>query len=142
MLDALGPADIADVNQAFHALFDFDERAKVGEVANASSDDRADGIFFRGGVPWIGESLLEAQGNAALIRFYFEDDHINVVAGLHDFRRMLGALRPAHFTDVDEAFDAGFDLNEGAVIGDADDFTLYAGADRKTLRHGSPRIGQ
>src|SRR5580704_6965614 len=100
MLDALGPAHVADMDQAFHALFDFDERAEIGEVADAAVDNRAHWIFFRSGIPGVGESLLQSQGNAALVRLYFQDHDINFVAFLDDFRRMLGALRPAHFADV------------------------------------------
>ena len=39
MLDALGPGQIADVNQAVDAVFDFDEGAEVGHVANAAFHD-------------------------------------------------------------------------------------------------------
>ena len=49
-------------------------------------------------------------------------------------------LGPAHFRDVDQAFDAGFQLNEGAVVGDVGDAALDLGADRilaATTSHGS-----
>ena len=42
MLDALGPAQVGDVDEAVNAVFDFDECAEVGEVADAALDDRAD----------------------------------------------------------------------------------------------------
>ena len=39
MLDALGPAQIADVNQSVNAVFNFDEGAEVGQVANPAFHD-------------------------------------------------------------------------------------------------------
>src|SRR4029077_20981586 len=87
-------------------------------------------------------SLLQAERNPALVRFDVEDYHFHFFAHLHNFRRMLGPLRPAHFADVDEAFDARLDLNEGAVIGDADNFSLHTRSGREAFRHGGPRVGQ
>ena len=46
MLDALGPAQVADVDQAVDAVFDLDEGAEVGQVAHAAFDDRADRILL------------------------------------------------------------------------------------------------
>ena len=45
MLHALGPTQIADVNQAVDALFDLDERAEVGQVANPAFDRRSDWVL-------------------------------------------------------------------------------------------------
>ncbi len=42
MLDALGPAQVGDVDEAVDAVFDLDEGAEVGEVADAAFDDGAD----------------------------------------------------------------------------------------------------
>ena len=49
-------------------------------------------------------------------------------------------LGPAHFGDVDQAFDAVFQLHEGAVVGDVGDLALDLGADRIALGHDFPRI--
>jgi hypothetical protein len=38
VLDALGPAQVRDVNQAVDAVLDLDEGAKVGQVANPALD--------------------------------------------------------------------------------------------------------
>src|SRR5260370_339618 len=142
MLDALGPAHVADVDQAFHALFDFDERAEIGEVADAAIDDGAHWIFFRGGIPGVGKRLLQSQGNAALIGLYFQDHHVYFVAFLHDLRRMFGALLPPHFPTGHQALDSRPHLHERAIIRDADDLALHARSHRETLRDRSPRIGQ
>src|SRR6185312_8273215 len=49
-------------------------------------------------------------------------------------------LGPRHFGDVDEAFDAGLELDEGAVVGDVGDAALVASADRILGLDALPRI--
>src|SRR5271156_2924718 len=142
MLQALGPANVADVYQAFHAVFYFHECAEIRKVANAAIDDRADRIFFRGGIPRIGHRLFQAEGDAALVGPHFQHGYFHFVTVLHHLRGMFGALRPAHLADVHEPFHAGFDLHERAVIRDAYDFSLYSRAHRETFGYGCPRIRQ
>src|SRR5580704_34516 len=142
MLDALGPTDIADVNQAFHAFFDFHKCAKIGKIANAAIDDGADRIFFRSGVPGIGHGLFQSEGNAALVGLYFEHGHFDFVPDLSHFRGVLRTFRPAHLADVHETFDSRFDLDKRAVVRYANDFPLCARAYRKTLGNGGPGIRQ
>src|ERR1700722_4893628 len=142
MLDPFGPTDVADVNQAFHALFDFYEGAKICQIANAPRDNRSDRVFFGRGTPGISEGLLQPERNTALLGFYFENDHVDFVAGLHHLRRMLGALGPAHFADVHQAFDAGLNLNESSVVSDTHNFPLHPRANRKTFGNCGPGIGQ
>src|ERR1700733_3677157 len=96
MLQALGPTDIADVYQTFHALFNFDEGAEIGKVANTAIDERADGIFLGGGIPRVGHGLFQTKRDPALIRLHFQYGYFYFVAGLHHFRRMLAALRPTN----------------------------------------------
>ena len=66
MLDALGPAQIADVNQPVNAVFNFDESAKVSQVANAAFNRRADRILLMQPLPRIRLKLLQAERNAPL----------------------------------------------------------------------------
>ena len=42
---------------------------------------------------------------------------------------MLDALAPRHLADVDEPLDTGLELDERAVIGEADDLAAHARAD-------------
>jgi hypothetical protein len=60
---------------------------------------------------------------------------------LRIFDGMLDALAPRHLADVDEPFDARFELDERAVIGEADDLAAHARADRVALHHVRPRVG-
>ena len=59
----------------------------------------------------------------------FEDLDVNLLAGRDDFARMDVLLGPAHFGDVDEAFDTWLELNKCAVIGDIGDVARDLGAD-------------
>ena len=54
---------------------------------------------------------------------------------------MLDALAPRHLADVDEPFDARLELDERAVVGEADDLAAHARADRVALHHVRPRVG-
>ena len=120
MLDALGPGQIGDVNQTVDALFDFDEGAEVRQLAHPPLHHRADAIAVLDGGPRIGLELLDAERNPPVLRFHFQHHGLDVVANFHYFRGMLHAARPRHLGDVDEALDAGLELDEGAIIGDAD----------------------
>ena len=55
-------------------------------------------------------------------------------------RRVLDALGPGHLGDVHQALDALLDLDEGAVVGEADHLALDAGADRVLLVGAVPRV--
>ena len=54
---------------------------------------------------------------------------------------MLDALAPRHLADVDQPFDARFELDERAVVGQAHDLAAHARADRIAVHHVRPRIG-
>ncbi len=54
---------------------------------------------------------------------------------------MLDALAPRHLGDVNQSLDARFELDERAVVGQADDLAVDARADRIPVHHVRPRIG-
>src|SRR5262249_35734721 len=55
-------------------------------------------------------------------------------------RRMRDALGPRHLGDVHQAFDAALELDEGTVVGDADDLAAHTRSDREALVHRRPRV--
>ena len=79
------------------------------------------GCFSRKAVPRIGQALLQAEADAALGRVDVEDDDLHLLAGGDDLAGMHVLLGPAHLGDVDQAFDARLQLDEGAVVGDVGD---------------------
>jgi len=92
---------------------------KLGQVGDGAFDGGANLKALRDVGPGIAEGLFESEGEAALGGggLYLQDDDFDGlaffddVAGLSDF-----ALRPRHFRDVDQAFDAGFEFDERAEL--------------------------
>src|ERR1051326_5973563 len=140
MLDALGPAQIAHVNQPVNSVLDLDEGAKVGEVAHASFNCRADGIFLVQPLPRIRLQLLQAERNPALVGIHIENHALDLIADVHQLGGMFHALGPGHLTHVDQAFNALLQLDEGAVVGDAKHAALDARANGIALCGVEPRV--
>src|SRR3546814_2193786 len=84
----------------------------------------------RKGAPGVRLGLLEAKRNAALVAIDFEDDDVDFLAGRDDLAGVDVLLDPRHFADVNQAFDAGFEFDERAVIGDVRDGARELRADR------------
>ena len=116
MLHSLRPRHLADVNQAFDALFEFDERAVVGDADDASGDVRADGITMLSIEPRIGRELLESERNALLVFVVLENLDLNLIA---DVDQILGVSEasPGHVGDVEQAVEAA-EIDERAVLGE------------------------
>ena len=68
---------------------------------------------------------------------HVEHHGFHLIAHVHEFRGMLHALGPRHLADVHQAFDALLQLDEGAVVGDADDAPANVRADRDSVRAAS-----
>src|SRR5271169_5629803 len=140
ILDALGPADVADVDEAVETFFDFDEGAELRDVADLSGDDSAHRIFIRDEEPGIRKRLLDAQGDATVAGLDVQDDDVDFFADFGDFRGMQSFFRPAHFGDMDEPFDALFEFDENAVVHHADNFAFYFAASGIFFRGVDPGI--
>src|SRR5579863_576662 len=121
MLHALGPAQIADVDEAVDAVLDLDEGSEVRQVADAAFDRHADRELLVQRVPRIGCELAHTEGNPALGRIHVEHHALDLVTNVDQLRRMLHALRPCHFAHMDEAFNSLFEFDERSVVRDADD---------------------
>ncbi len=130
------------MDQAVDAVFDFDEGAKVGEVADAALDDCSGGITLGEVLPGIVEQLLHAQRDAAVSGIDAEDDGIDLVARLDQLGGVLEALGPGHLREVNQAFDALLQLDKRAVVGDRKNAAMDVRADRVTLGGVEPGIGR
>ena len=91
-------------------------------------------------VPRIGLDLLQAQRNAPRAGIDAEHHRFHLIALVEDLRRVLDALAPRHFGDVDEAFHARLELDERAVVREAHHLAGHADADRVPLDDVGPRI--
>ena len=118
------------MDHAIDIAVEADEQAELGDVLDLAFDIGARRIFRREGFPRIVLDLLEAQRNAALGGVDFEHLHFNFFRGRKDLAGMHVLLGPAHFRDMDEAFDAVFKLDERAVVGDVGDVAPNPGANR------------
>ena len=138
--ELLGPADVVDMQQAFDAWLDLDERTVVGEVLDRAGDLGADWEAILDGFPRIRFCLLHAERDFLLFVIDLEDHHAHFVADLDHFVRMSDLTGPGHLADVDEAFDAVFETNERAVGHQVDDFAAMVRADWVALADIFPRI--
>src|SRR5687768_15951197 len=129
------------MDQAVDVVFDLDERAKLGQVADLALDAGADRVLLGQLMPRVALDLLESQRNAAGRRIDAEHLRFHGVADVQDLRRVLDALAPRHLADVDQPFDARLELDERAVVGEAHDLAADAHAGGETIHHRGQRIG-
>src|SRR5262249_6335108 len=92
-------------------------------------------------VPRVGHGLLHAQRDLLLLLVDVQDLYLDLVADLHQLAGVVDALGPAHLGDVDEALDAGLELDEGAVAHDVDDLAGVPAAHGVLVLHVLPRAG-
>jgi hypothetical protein len=128
------------VDHAVHVAVEADEQAELGLVLDLALDDRADRMVAGEGLPRILQRLLEAERDAALGRIDLEHDHVDFLRGRQDLAGMHVLLRPRHFRNVDQAFDARLQLDERAVVGDVGDRAADLLADRELGADIAPRI--
>ena len=130
------------MHHAVDVAVEAEEQAELGLVLDLALDHGAGRILLDEHLPRIAHGLLEAERDAALDRIDFEDLHLDLLGGRDDLAGVHVLLGPRHLGDVDEALDAGLQLDEGAVVGDVGDAALEARADRVLRLDALPRIGQ
>ena len=81
-------------------------------------------MLFEEALPNVGLQLLHAQREAAVVRLNGQNNGLDLVALLQNFRRMLDALGPAQVADVYQAVDAVLDFDEGAEVGQVADLAF------------------
>ena len=87
-------------------------------------------ITFGDLVPRVRLGLLHAQRDFLLLLVDVQDLHFDRVADLDQFAGWLIRLVQDISRDVDQAFDARLQLDEGAVAHDVDDFAGVPAVDR------------
>ena len=118
------------MQQAIDAFFHLDECPVVRQVADRTRDRGVDRVFLGDVVPRIGLRLLHAERDFLLVLVNAKHDDVDFVANLDQLRRMIHPLGPGHFGNVDEPFDAVFELHESTVGHHVDDLALDLVADR------------
>jgi len=129
MLDAVLPRNVGHVHEAVDPLLDAHEDSEVRDVADAAPDDGALGILFLQSQPGVRRRLFEAQRDALALGIHLEDHDVQHLSDGEDLGGVADLPCPEHFRDMDEAFDARFELDEGAVVDDADHLAFEDGTD-------------
>src|SRR5262249_15946030 len=135
------PVEVRKVHHAVHAAVEADEQAELGDVADRPLHLRSLGMCRQEDLPRIVLGLLQAEGDAAFLAIHLDALHVHLLARGDDLARMDVLLGPAHLRDVDQAFHAGFQLHEGAIVGDVRHRALEAVADRVLGLDACPRVG-
>ena len=91
-------------------------------------------------LPRIRLALLDAERDAAALFVDVEHHHFDFLADVHDLRGIDVLVGPVHLGHVHQAFDALFDLDEAAVVGDVRDLAEQARAGRIAAADLLPRI--
>src|SRR6266581_6309725 len=117
-----------------------EEQAELGLVLDLALDGGTDRVLLHERLPRIAHRLLQPERDAALDRIDLEDLHFDLLRGRDDLAGVHVLLGPRHFRDVDQALDAGLELDEGAVVGDVGDPALVAGAHREFRLDALPRV--
>ena len=118
----LGPAHFGDVDQAFDARLQLDERTVVGDVGDRAGDRACRSGTWADAFPRIGLELLHAERDAVGFLVDADDLDLDRLADGQDFGRMVDAA-PCHVGDVQQAVDAA-EVDERTVIGDVLDDAL------------------
>src|ERR1051325_750153 len=108
MLDASRPGNIRHMDQTVYTVFDLDKCAEVRQVSHAAVYAGADLITLVQSLPGVVLNLFHPEADAARLGIDTEDLDFHFVARVDQLARMLDAFRPAHFRNMDQAFDAIF----------------------------------
>src|SRR6266481_378214 len=140
-LSRTAPVDIGEVDHAVDFARQADEQAEFGDVADLALDLATNWMLFDEGLPWICERLLQAEAYPAFLRIHVEHHHLDFLTGRDNLAGMHVLLGPTHLGDMDEPFDPGLQLDEGAVVSNVGNTTAELGAGRIFEIYTLPRIG-
>ncbi len=136
----LVPGDVGQVNHAVDFAFQANKQTEFGDVLDLALDGGAGRVVLCEHFPRIALGLLDAQGDAALFGVDIENHDLNFLGSGQDLARMDVFLGPGHFGNVDQAFNALFQLNECTVLRDVGDTTFEGCANRVFRSNAIPRV--
>src|SRR4029077_13580654 len=136
------PVEVGKMDHAVDVAFAPEKKAEFGLVLDLAFDRGADREFLDKHFPGIAHGLLETERNPPLDGIDLEHLHFDFLRGRNDLAGMHVLLGPRHFRDMDQAFDARLELDEGAIVGDVGDAAGEAGSERIFRFDPLPRIVQ
>ena len=119
VIDALGPGHLADVDESFDAVFEFDKCPIGHDVDDLAGHARIDGELVLDAFPRAGGLLFEAEGDFLFFTVDVEDHHLNFLVDFDHVRGMIDP-GPAHVGDVKKPVDPT-EIDESAKVGDVFD---------------------
>ena len=84
VVDLACPGHVGDVDHSVDVVFDFDERAVAGHVADFAFDAAAGRIFLSQNFPRIAGLLTESEGDLLAFLVDVENDRLNLFADTND----------------------------------------------------------
>src|SRR5262249_9348296 len=119
MMDVLARADLAHVHHPFYSLRELHKRAELGNAGHGPLDHGAGRELFRRLDPGIAQGLFETERDSAFIGIHAQDHRLYGLARLDHVAGLPGFLRPRHFREVDQSFNAGLKFHKRAELGHA-----------------------
>src|SRR5690625_644169 len=132
----VGPVHFGHVHQPFHAVFNFDEAAVVGDVGDGAKQARGGRVTTVDVVPRIVAQLLEAKRDTHALAVETQYADFQVLAHLNHFGRVAHAL-PGHVGNVQQAVNSA-QIEERTVIGQV----LYHALDDSTFGQALDQISE
>src|ERR1041385_6065167 len=142
MLYSSRPRDVGHVNKSINAIFYLNKCAEVSQITHAAMNTHSDLISFMQRLPRILLNLLHSKTNTTRLGIDTQYFNLYRVSWIHNLAWMLNALGPTHLGNVNETFDAIFQLYESAVVCNACNLSTYTCAHWKSLFNARPRIRQ
>ena len=122
MTDLASPGHVGNMQQAVDPLFQFDKGTVIGQVSDTTFDQFVRRVFRFHLVPRVVLGLFHTERHLFARFVDAQHGHIDFVANLDQFIRMIDATNPGHLADMNQTFNARFQFHEGTIVHHIDDF--------------------
>src|SRR5215472_1820419 len=140
MLDPARPGNIRNMDQPVNSIFNLNEGAEVSQISHPAMHSGAYLIAVAQGVPGVLLHLFHAEADAPSLWIDAQHLYVDQIAGVYDLARVLDPFRPAHFGDMDQAFNTRLEFHEGTIIRNAGNAAVNACMQWEPLFHTFPWI--
>src|SRR6266536_208154 len=127
-------------HEAFDVVAEVHDHTLVHQPHDAAAQLGTHRVRLADAQPRILLRLLQAERDALVLGVDVQDQHVDLVAFLHDLRGMLHPLGPRHVGDMNQAVDARLDFDERAERGEVADLAAEPRADGIFLRQRHPGV--
>src|SRR5690606_19852795 len=128
------------MHQTVDAAVQANEDTEISNGFDFAADLVAFGASTSKCVPWVFLALFQAKRDTTTFFVDIQHHNFDFITQVNHFRRMNIFVGPIHFRNVDQAFNALFQLSETAVVSEVGDFRFNTGTFRVTLGDLDPRI--